>query len=148
MKNTLRFLILALVWSLAASVRAADIYVVVAADNTHWQGVSQKDVVALYMGRSRTLPTGDAVTVFDLPNDSPVREVFYSALTGMTPAQVNSYWSRLIFTGRTLPPPSVANEQAMVDKLRRTPNAVGYLSRTPSDPALRTLLVLRSTAND
>lgn len=132
---------------LACLARAADIYVVVSADNT-WRNVNQRDLLSLYMGRTQTLPSGEAVAVFDLPRDHPIREAFYAALTGMSSAQVNSYWSRLIFTGRTLPPPVVPSEQSMIEQLRRNPGAIGYLPRVPNDSGLRPLLVLRSALPD
>jgi hypothetical protein len=38
----------------------------------------------------------------DLPNGQ-VRDEFYLKLTGKNPAQIQAYWSRLVFTGRALP---------------------------------------------
>lgn len=120
----------------------ADVYVIVSADSL-WSDFTQKDVLSLYMGRGRSVASEDVATVYDLPKESPAREMFYASLTGMSPAQINSYWSRLIFTGKTLPPPSVPSEQAMLAQVRRNPRAIGYLSNPPADPAVRTLLVVK-----
>lgn len=126
-----------------SEVRAADVYVVVSADSA-LQTLTAKQLQSLYMGRNRLLPTGSAATLYDLPTAHPVRDAFYSALTGMSPAQVNSYWSRLVFTGQTLPPQALADEQTMVALIKRSPNAMGYLSREPEGDSLRTLLVLKT----
>lgn len=120
----------------------ADVYVVVPATSAV-KAMSQKEVVDLYMGRTRAFPGGDFALPFDLPRDHPGRAAFYQALTGMAPAQVNSYWSRLMFSGQTMPPQPLPSEQAMADLVKRNPSAVGYLLQEPSDKALRIVLVLK-----
>ena len=95
------------------------------------------------MGRSRAFTNGDFALIFDLPRDSPKRADFYRSLTGMTLAQVNSYWSRLMFSGQSMPPQSLPDETTMIEIVKRNPNAVGWLSREPADKQLRTLLVIK-----
>ena len=133
-----------LLLSLATLSAQADIHVVVAAASP-LKNLSAKEALALYMGKSRTLPASDnaAAMVLDLPRDNPLRDAFYQTLTNMSPAQINSYWSRLMFTGQTLPPQSVSGEQQMAEAVRRNPVAIGYLSKEPP-PGLRTVLVLKS----
>jgi hypothetical protein len=107
------------------------------------RSLTQKEAVELCMGRSRALPNGEYALLFDLPRDSPQRAAFYEALTGLKPAQVNSYWARLMFSGQTVPPQPLPDEQAMADLVKRNPSAMGYLSKEPTDKALRTVLVLK-----
>jgi hypothetical protein len=120
----------------------ADVYVVASAASS-WNSMTPKELLALYMGRSRSLDMGVVVNVLDLPREHPARDEFYAALTGMTAAQVNSYWSRLIFTGKTMPPPTVSSEQFMLESVQRNTKAIGYLSKPPNDPAVKTLLVIK-----
>ncbi|MFT3820552.1 MAG: hypothetical protein QM750_23545 [Rubrivivax sp.] len=120
----------------------ADIYLVVQAGNPV-KALTHKEAVDLYTGRSRAFSNGDFALLFDLPRDSPQRAAFYQALTGMSPAQINSYWSRLMFSGQTMPPQALPSEQAMADIVRRNPSALGYLSQEPGDKGLRTVLVLK-----
>lgn len=121
----------------------ADIYVVVASSSP-LQALTTKELQAFYMGRNRTLASGDPALVYDLPREDALRDAFYLDLTGMRPAQVNSYWSRLIFTGQVLPPTALPNERSMVDTVRRNPGAIGYLGKAPTDSGLRTVLVLKT----
>jgi hypothetical protein len=135
--------LLALLCSLAAAPAAwADIYVVVQTANPV-KALTQKEALDLYMGRSRAFANGDFALTFDLPRDSPVRASFYQALTGMSQAQVNSYWSRLMFTGQTMPPQALPNEQAVIDVVKRNPSALGYLSQEPTDKGVRTVLTIK-----
>jgi hypothetical protein len=120
----------------------ADIYVVVQAANPQ-QALTLRETVDLFMGHARTFGNGDYALAFDLPRDSAARAAFYQILTGMSQAQVNSYWSRLMFAGQTMPPQSLPSEAAMSEIVKRNPSAIGYLSKEPADPALRTVLVLK-----
>jgi len=133
---------LAAVLALCTGAVRADIYVVVNAANPV-QAMTRKDALNLFMGRTRAFTTADFAAPFDLPRDHAVRDQFYLLLTGMGPAQVNSYWARLTFTGQTLPPQAVADEAALVEAVHRNPAAIGYLSREPADKGLRVVLVLK-----
>jgi hypothetical protein len=120
----------------------ADIYVVVPSASGV-KAMSQKEVQALYMGRTRAFPDGGFALPFDLPRDDPARAAFYRALTGMSAAEVNSYWARLMFSGQTMPPQPLPTEAAMVEVVSRNPSAIGYLPQAPADAALRVVLVLK-----
>jgi hypothetical protein len=134
----------ALCLSVLALPARADVWVVVPTSSTV-KAMTQKELVDLYMGRSRAFPDGTFALPFDLPRDDPGRAAFYRALTGMDLAQINSYWSRLMFSGQTLPPQPLPGEAAMADLVRRNPSAVGYLLQEPAaDKGLRVVLVLKS----
>lgn len=137
----LRSLLLLVAWLFALPVRA-DLYVVVHAGNPV-RSLSHKELVDLYMGRSRVFPQGEPALPFDLSRDSVLRERFYRGLTGMSLAQVNSYWSRLMFTGQTLPPPALQSEAELLSTVRRNVNAIGYLGTEPVDRGLKVVLVIR-----
>lgn len=120
----------------------ADFYIVVQAANPQ-PALTQKETVDLFMGRKRAFSNGEFASMLDLPRDNPRRAAFYRALTGMNEAQVNSHWSRLMFSGQNMPPQALPNEAAVIDALKRNPNALGWLSKEPADKLLRTLLVIK-----
>jgi hypothetical protein len=122
----------------------ADFYLVVQAGNPQ-RSLTQKEAVDLFMGRNRSFANGDFALVFDLPRDSAQRAAFYQALTGMSAAQVNSYWSRLMFSGQSMPPQPLPDEAAMIDIVKRNPSAIGWLSKDPADKQLRSVLVLKES---
>lgn len=138
-------LLLPLALLLALPARA-DFYIVVNAANPQ-RALTQKEAVDLFMGRSRAFASGDFALIFDLPRDNSRRAAFYQALTGMGVAQVNSYWSRLNFSGQSVPPQALADELAMASMLRRNPAALGWLSREPTEPGLRSVLVIKEATS-
>ena len=120
--------------------------VIVVASNSPLPGLNPAQAVGYFTGRQRLLPNGEAAQPLDLPVDHPLRERFYRLLTGFGPAQMNSYWARLRFSGQMQPPQVVDSEASMLRQLRDNPRALGYLGRVPEDERLRVLLVLRAPA--
>ena len=139
--RTARALLLAAVLS-APTFSHADIAVIVNAANPVKQ-MSSQQVSDLYLGRTRNFPGGEYALVFDLPRDDTLREKFFSSLVGMSPQQVNAYWSRLMFTGQVLPPQAMPNDRAVLDIVRRNPGAVGYVKNDGLDTSVRAVLVLK-----
>ncbi len=137
-KSTL-VLALAMAWAVAR----ADIYVIVNANNA-MRPLTNKEAIDLFMGRTRTFPNGDYVLACDLPRDHASRVTFYQSLTGMTQAQLNSYWSRLMFTGQVMPPQTIGSEAAMLEMVRRNPGAIGYVGQEPQAKGVRVVLTIKT----
>lgn len=142
MRTLLIQLLLATASAAAAAPVRAEFYIVTNAGNPQ-PALTQKEAVDLFMGRNRAFASGEFATMLDLPRDHPNRAAFYRALTGLSAAQVNSYWARLMFSGQNMPPQSLPDEAAVIEALKRNPNTVGWLSKEPTDKQLRTLLVLK-----
>lgn len=115
--------------------------VVVAARNGPVAALSREEAEQLYLGRRTTLADGTAVGLVDLPAGS-ARDSFYEQLTGKNPSQTRAYWSRLVFTGRALPPREAATVTEARDWIATRPGTVGYLPAGTADERLRVLLKL------
>jgi hypothetical protein len=142
MPSRLGPLLVACLIGLAPNCAHADFFLIVNSANPQ-PALTSKEAVDLYMGRRKSFTNGDFALLFDLPRDSPRRTAFYRALTGLGPAEVNSYWSRLMFSGQSMPPQALPDEAAMLDIVRRNPSALGWVSNAPTDKQLRTVLVLK-----
>lgn len=138
-----RHLLLPLLALLArpATARDGELFVVVHSANP-LRTIGKKELIALYTGRSRQFPDGSLAEPLDHPRDSALREAFYASLTGMDLAQINSYWARLLFTGRVQAPQALADDAALLAELKRNRRAIAYLSREPGEGDLRVLMVL------
>lgn len=141
MKAPVRHLLVLAVAALAPLAHA-DFYLIVQAANPQ-PALTQREAVGMFMGRNRAFHSGEVAQVYDLPRDSTQRAEFYQRLTGMGPAQINSYWARLMFSGQTMPPYAVQDEAAMVAVVKSNANAIGWVRKEPNDKALRVLLVLK-----
>jgi ABC-type phosphate transport system substrate-binding protein len=120
----------------------ADIAVIVNKNNQVVQ-LTRQQVSDLYLGRSRIFPNGEYALVFDLPRDANLRRRFFSKIANMTQQQLNSYWSRLMFTGQVLPPQVIPDERTVLELVRRNPGAMGYISAESLDATVRVVLTLK-----
>lgn len=119
----------------------AEELLVVAHPDSGFTEMSRKELVNIYMGRYQKLPSGGPAYPVDL---IPRREVFYDRLLGKTLAEVNSYWARLVFSGRASPPRWIDNASDVIDLVARNPGAIGYLDAGQID--VRVVVVHRLPA--
>ncbi|NMG17316.1 hypothetical protein [Aromatoleum bremense] len=126
--------------ALFAPLAAAQIVIVTSADGRIGE-LSRQQAEQLYLGRTRSLPDGTPVALVDLPAGR-VRDRFYEQLTGKNPSQIRAYWSRMVFTGRALPPQQAENVRELGARLMTDPNLIGYLSAADADPHMKVLLKL------
>src|SRR5690606_1796712 len=103
--------------ALGASPQILADYFVVDGMSSTMRELAHEDVLYLYMGRTRQVPGSGRVAVYDL-DDATHRQGFYRALSGMSLPQVTSYWARLMFSGRSLPPQRVHDEARMIEQVR------------------------------
>eukprot|EP00825_Cyclidium_porcatum_P026934 TRINITY_DN28946_c0_g1_i1.p2 TRINITY_DN28946_c0_g1~~TRINITY_DN28946_c0_g1_i1.p2 ORF type:complete len:126 (+),score=8.62 TRINITY_DN28946_c0_g1_i1:180-557(+) len=94
-----RLLILLLSLSVASTAWAAELVVAVRSDSEIGT-LSKNEVIDIFLGRFRQLPSGQRAEPLDQAKQSPERQVFYHALINKTAAEIDAYWARLLFTGR------------------------------------------------
>lgn len=95
--------------------------------------LSQDQVVNIYLGRFRRLASGVAAEPIDLSVNSPLRERFYRQLVGKNQAEINAYWSRLLFSGKTQPPRVIESSEEAIKWVLRNTGALAYVDRTKVD---------------
>jgi len=117
-----RTLLLALAL-LPLPVRSEGLVVAVNA-STGISGMDAREVRKLFLGKSRRLSDGSTAV---LARYSPLDSAFNRHSLGRSDAQVGAAWSRLRFSGRSLPPEELSSLAALIDWLGGTPNAVAYL---------------------
>ncbi|AUM12210.1 type 2 periplasmic-binding domain-containing protein [Ketobacter alkanivorans] len=119
-------------WSLfflgiqSASSASGELAIVVNSSNEISQ-VSVEDVASIFLGKSRQLPNGTKVIPLDQLEGEGVRLEFYTKVVKKTLPQLNSYWSRLIFTGRGQPPFAVSGDSEVLEFVASNPNMIGYV---------------------
>lgn len=141
LRNVRRLLRLAAAALLCAAppLPAAEFVLVTAARGTPFE-MRRETAEQLYLGRRSTAEDGRQLQLIDLPS-GPARDRFYQLLTGKNASQIRAYWSRLVFTGRALPPREAEDAEAVRRLLIQIPNSIGYLSsQDAAEPGLRVLL--------
>ena len=124
-----------------APVARADLVVVVNV-RSGVSSLTREEVVNIFMGRHRQYPNGGRAVPVDGPADSPERIQFYRLLINKEPQEVNAYWARLVFTGRTQPPLEQFSTKAVIERLETDPRAIAYVDDTLVTRNMQTVLKL------
>jgi hypothetical protein len=117
----------------AMTVQAEDIVVIV---NPAAKPVSKEQIADIYLGRSAVL------TPIDQTVGSSIYVEFYKKATGRDLAQIKAIWSRILFTGRGLPPKQLPDSAAVKKAVAANPNAVGYIEKSALDASVKVALPL------
>jgi hypothetical protein len=84
---------------------------------------------SVFTMRLRQWPDGSPVRVFVLPDTDPLSDQFYRERLGMYSYVLRRAWDRMVFTGTGFAPTVVQTEKEMIDRVRSTPGAIGYVRK-------------------
>lgn len=103
------------------------------------QSINEKQLRSIFSMRRREWQDGTAITVFVLPDSHQTHKSFCKNSLSMFPHRLRKAWNRLVFTGTGQAPEEVKSEEEMLQKVRQTPGAIGYLSVDKIDATVKSL---------
>lgn len=122
----LRYLLPALL-TLACSGVQADIAVIVHEHNP-LPSLSENEIRKIFLGRLQLFPNSRSeILTLDQALDSPTLERFYHTEVDMSPAQLSSYRAAYLFSGKGRIPDIEKDDMAVLERVKSTPNAIGYV---------------------
>ena len=95
--------------------------------NSAQKKISKNGLSAIFKMRLRHWSDGSDVTVFVLPDGDPLHKKFCKQILNVFPHQMRKNWNKLVFSGTGQAPIVLENKEEMIDRVRATPGAVGYL---------------------
>ena len=122
-------LVILLLFALTPLAVGAQSIVVVVNPGSGVESLSRNDVINIFLGGFRQFPSGIPALPIDLPQGHPAREEFYRLLVGKNPSEINTYWSRLIFSGKTRPPIQAGRVEDALSMALGSAGAITYLER-------------------
>jgi len=90
--------------------------------------LSTEALSRIFLKKLRTWSNGEPADPVDLESKSPVRESFSKAVHGRSVSAIKSYWQKMIFSGRDVPPAEKANDEEVLAYVSQTQWAIGYVS--------------------
>lgn len=97
---------------------------------------SSSDVVKVFLGKKKEL-AGVSVVPVDQSEGTPARSDFYATIVKKSEAQLKSYWSRLIFTGKGQAPQVVGGDADVKGMVSTNPNLIGYIDEGSVDGSVK-----------
>jgi len=114
--------------AMAAVAAHADVVVIVSAKSTATT-MKAEDVANIYLGKSTAMKPVD--------NAAPLRSQFYSRVAGRDEAQMKAIWSKLVFTGKAMPPKELRSNEEVVKAVAADPNSIGYIDKASVDSSVK-----------
>ncbi len=103
-------------------------FVVIVHPDNPAKSVSKKKVSRLLLKELSKWDGGLSAQPVDLDSNSDIRRRFSRDVHGRSVSSIKNYWQRQIFSGRAVPPPEVANDNAVISHVQSNPGAIGYVS--------------------
>jgi len=104
--------------------------------------LTQDEVINLFMGRERRLPSGLVALPVEPVGSPEIRQRFYERLIKLPLVQVKTYWARMYFSGLAQPPRQVRDSEEVIEMVLANKGAVGFVERSKVDSRVRPVLVL------
>lgn len=115
---------------LSSSFAMAEVSVIVNAANN--SNIDKDAISNIFLGKDKSMKP------VDLNNTS--KDTFYEKITGKSQAQIKSYWSGLVFTGKGTPPKSFDSPQEVIDYVKGNPEGIGYIPKENIDASVKVIL--------
>ena len=128
-----RLLLLTLLLAAPVLSTAAADWVLIAHPKANIGRLSRDEVTNIYLGRYRRLASGVTAEPIDQPVDSVLRVSFYRQLVDKNQAEINAYWARLVFSGKTRPPRVAASNEEALQLVSLHPGALAYVEKAKVD---------------
>ena len=90
--------------------------------------LTKKEISRLFLKKNTRWDNGHKVLPADQKADSSVRESFSKAIHGKGVSAIKSYWQRMIFSGRAIPPPEKSSDKEVLTYVMENTDAIGYVS--------------------
>lgn len=122
--------------ALTASATASG-FKIVANPSVPVASLSRAAASSAFLKKTEKWADGTPVVPVDLAPDSRLRQAFCREVHDKSPAMIDAYWQKQVFSGRTTPPLSKATDADVIAYVKSVPGAIGYVSSTAETSGLK-----------
>jgi ABC-type phosphate transport system substrate-binding protein len=88
--------------------------------------LTRNDIQEIFLGKR--VQWSDHSKIYAATVKDEVHKMFLKEYLNRTETKWRAYWKRMVFTGRGVPPRSLATEAELIAYIAETKGAVGYIS--------------------
>lgn len=101
-------------------------------------GLTKKEAKKIFLGKKNKYSSA-RLYVIELSADNPIKATFHKKVTKKSLAQLESYWSKQLFTGKLTPPIVVADANTVKANIAQNSNAISYMDEADVDASVKIL---------
>jgi ABC-type phosphate transport system substrate-binding protein len=133
-----KLLLLVFIIGCVSNVFSADVSIIVNKQVT--DELSNEQIKSIFLGKLKNLPDGSKVIPLGRGEKSDIYSNFNKKILKKSNKQIKAYWSRLVFTGRDVPPKIIDTDADILDLVSKNPSLIGYISSGRADNSVRVVL--------
>ncbi|GLX79624.1 hypothetical protein tinsulaeT_29640 [Thalassotalea insulae] len=103
----------------------AEVSVIV--NSSNGDTINQKLIKQIYLGKAKSFPSGNKITVLTLNDDAKGTDLFRQNALNKSNSQYKSYWAKRAFTGKGTPPKELSNANEMINAVKSDAGAIGFV---------------------
>lgn len=92
------------------------------------RAIDKKTLADVFLKKRTQWADETTILPIDQGRGAAVRKQFSEQVIGRSVSAVRTYWSRLVFSGRAVPPPEAASDDDVVRFVGKHAGAIGYVS--------------------
>lgn len=116
-------------------------FVVIVNPKNPIQNVDRGFLANAFLKKIKHWPDDGAIQPVDLKPNSHTRREFTETILHRSVSGIKSYWQQLIFSGRDVPPPELANDDEIIQYVLKQPGAIGYVAGTANASGVKKITV-------
>ena len=113
----------------------AEVSVVVHPENT--STFDSKIIKKMFLGKTKSFNNGRIAILLSPIEGDPARKVFNKKVLNKSTNQVNAYWSKMIFTGKGVPPQEMASASDIISAVSANKDAISYVDSAAVTSAVK-----------
>lgn len=127
---------------LATTVVEAAEYQIVAHPSVGIDTISKRDLTRIFFKQRTRWASGAVAKPIDQTMKTEVRASFSEAVLNRSLSAVESYWNSQVFSGKNTPPPTAKSDAEVLDFVKSTSGAVGYVTSDAKTSGVHVVTVL------
>jgi ABC-type phosphate transport system substrate-binding protein len=102
--------------------------------------LEKQQVSDIFLGKASAFPDGKQAVPLDQAEGAAARDEFHAKVTGKSGAQLKSFWSKQVFSGKGTPPKEVPGNADVKKLVADNPNMIGYVDKSVVDGSVKVVL--------
>ena len=102
--------------------------------------LTKNKLLDLYTGDVKKWKNNQRIVAFDLKPKLEIRNEFYRLL-GKTSSRMKSIWLKKMLAGEGDPPAALESETSILQKIARTPGAIGFVSESIVNNSVKVIVL-------
>jgi ABC-type phosphate transport system substrate-binding protein len=123
---------------LSCLLHASDI-VLVSNINSKIDKIDLSDLKNIYLKNIKSI---NGVRLLPIDNKT-IKKNFDKIVIQKSPLQINSYWAKMIFSGKSQPPVLLESDKDVLNKISNNLNSIGYISKNNLNRKVKLLVSIK-----